>query len=62
VFADETGNCVDAGNLAARGLEHYNSRFESIRFFMRIDSNRFVLLKKSAFRFTSCYAVSALNK
>ena len=38
--------------------EHSNSRFDSIRFVMRIDS----FCKKSAFRFSSCHAVFALNK
>ena len=37
-------------------LEHSNSRFESIRYVMRIDS---FCKKKSAFRFTSCHAVFA---
>ena len=48
---------------AHHGLEHSNSRFESIRFdslceSISIDS----FCKKSAFRFTSCHAVYALNK
>ena len=41
-------------------LPESNKRFvirDSSRFVMRIDS-----FKKSAFRFTSCYAVFALNK
>jgi len=49
----------NAGPFAVSRIEHSNSRFESIRFVMRIDS---FCKKKSAFRFTSCHAVFALNK
>ena len=40
-------------------------QIDSILFVMRIDANGFEsirFVKKSAFRFTSCYAVFALNK
>jgi len=52
-----------AATVRSLALEHSNSRFESSRFdslceSIRIDS----FCKKSAFRFTSCYAVFALNK
>jgi len=52
----------DSGHLQAdcQELEHSNSRFDSIRYVNRFESIRFV--KKSTFRFTSCYAVYALNK
>ena len=36
-------------------VEHSNSRFDSIRYVNRFESIR--LVKKSAFRFTSCHAV-----
>jgi len=36
-------------------VEHSNSRFESIRYANRLELIR--LVKKSAFRFTSCHAV-----
>ena len=44
-------------------VEHSNSRFESIRFDSIRYANRFEsirLVKKSAFRFTSCHAVCFL--
>ena len=53
---DETGTRGSNYSIPIRD----SNRIDSIRYANRFESIRFV--KKSAFRFTSCHAVFALNK